>query len=96
MRILVTMGDVLSGPLSSLSWQHADLVDSNRSGFKRVRFEDGTIGSMQTDGSLQRKSGDPDGAYEQCLVKGDKLVYPSVEIPNGAKTPHVAAFVEAE
>jgi hypothetical protein len=64
--------------LSATGWLTATVIPSvNHAGYSLLQLPDGTINSVQPTPTFpyEMRPAGTDGAYEQCLVVGDKVVY---------------------
>lgn len=72
------------GSVNGGKWQKVTQIGSSAAGKSRLQNPDGTIVSVQPDGTVESRPDGSDGAYEQCVVSNgvvtfnpvDGLVYP--------------------
>ena len=63
------------GSLSSGPWGLVDQIGSSAAGKSRLQNGDGTIVSVQPDGSIQSRPAGTDGPYEQAVVDAGIITY---------------------
>ena len=79
----------IAGPVLYSGEPH-QLVPSSATTKQRCqRVRDGAILSLLPDGTTEYKPAATDGAYEQCTVQGDALVYAYYDDPN-SHPDHIA------
>lgn len=64
-----------------------EIKPSSKSGCSNLILMDGSVLSVQPDGSLQNRPSGTDGSFEQCQITGNLAAY----YPFG--TPYVVGFV---
>ena len=58
-----------------------DHLNKNSDGTVTASYRDGTVISVQPDGSIQSRPAGSNGAYERAIVAGDKIIYRPVHLP---------------